>query len=536
MRKEHRLIVAVTSMAVLSVGLAHSALGQTTPAPRSVYERYTEPIQFYKTGLGDFKKPISTKDSEAQAYFNQGFQMMYSFAKPEAVRSFRESWKRDGECAICYWGEAWAWGSYLNAPMTAEESPYAYAAIQKAVSLKNHADAKERALIDAMAVRYVEHFDASKRGEQDRAYVEAMRKVSEQYPDDFEIVTLYADALFLLEPRRGSRDVNDPNVQRLHRVLEGVLSRDVHHPGACHLYVHATESTVVPGRAEACAEFLGNSIPGASHINHMPSHTWNEVGRWGDSVRANLEAWHSDLKASIGEGFAIYPEHNLHMLLYAASYDGQGAIAMRAGKDYAKLTGQSFYEVLTLLRFGRFDEIIEVRNRPPQDIQGGLWDFAQGYANLKLGQPDFAKVYLERVRKTAETSKASFRFTAAKDLLGVVAGILDGEIKRMGGDLPGAVTTLKAAADLQESLMYDEPEPLPFSARHWLGAALLEAKQYNEAETIYRAELTHHPHNGWSLLGLQQSLAAQGKADKSVDDDLRASWSRSDTWIRSSRF
>ena len=72
----------------------------------------------------------------------------------------------------------------------------------------------------------------------------------------------------------------------------------------------------------------------------MPSHTWNEVGRWGDSVRANLEAWHSDQKAAIGEGFAIYPEHNLHMLLYAASYDGQGAIAMRAGKDYAKLTGE----------------------------------------------------------------------------------------------------------------------------------------------------------------------------------------------------
>ena len=67
---------------------------------------------------------------------------MYAFAKPEAVRSFRESWKRDAECAICYWGEAWAWGSYLNAPMTAEEAPYAYAAIQKALALKAHADAE----------------------------------------------------------------------------------------------------------------------------------------------------------------------------------------------------------------------------------------------------------------------------------------------------------------------------------------------------------------------------------------------------------
>lgn len=535
MRSNNRLPIAVASVLMLWSGV-NAAAAQTTPATRSLYERYTEPIQFFQTGLGEFKKPISTKSVEAQAYFNQGFQMMYSFAKAEAVRSFREAWKRDGNCAICYWGEAWAWGSYLNAPMTTEEAPYAYAAAQKALSLRNLADAKERALIDAIATRYVEHFDAATRIEQDRTYAEAMRKVSEQYPDDLEIATLYADALFLLEPRRGTRDINDANVKRLHRVLESVLARDVHHPGACHLYVHATESTVVPGRAEACAEFLGKSIPGASHINHMPSHTWNEVGRWGDSVRSNLEAWHSDLKASIGEGFAIYPEHNLHMLLYAASYDGQGAIAMRAGKDYAKLTGQSFYEVLTLLRFGRFDEILEVKNRPLQDIQGGLWDFAQGYANLKLGQADFAKVYLERVRKTADTSKASFRVTAAKDLLGVVAGILDGEIRRAAGDLPGAISAFRVAADLQESLTYDEPEPLPFSARHWLGAALLEAKQFGDAEAIYRAELTHHPHNGWSLLGLQQALSAQGKTDKSVDDDLAASWSRSDTWIRSSRF
>src|SRR5204862_7560222 len=138
------------------------------------------------------------------------------------------------------------------------------------------------------------------------------------------------------------------------------LARGIHPPGACDRYGHATESTQVPGRAEACAEFLGNSIPGASHINHMPSHTWNVVGRWGDSVRANLEAWHSDLKAAIGEGFAIYPEHNLHMLLYAAAYDGQGAVAIQAAKDYAKLTGDTFYSVLTLVRFGRFDEVAAV--------------------------------------------------------------------------------------------------------------------------------------------------------------------------------
>src|SRR5215211_4460663 len=157
---------------VVAIGCVYWMCSATveTQQPRSIYDRYTEPIQIFKTGLGTFTKPISSLVKEAQSFFDQGFQMMYSFAKPEAVRSFREAWKRDPDCAICYWGEAWAWGSYLNAPMTAEEAPHAYTAVQKALSLKGRATAKEAALIDALAVRYVEKFDAAKRVEQDTAY------------------------------------------------------------------------------------------------------------------------------------------------------------------------------------------------------------------------------------------------------------------------------------------------------------------------------------------------------------------------------
>jgi tetratricopeptide (TPR) repeat protein len=531
--------LALVLFAAAGIGVPVQASAQppaASAARPSVYERYTQPIDLYKTGLGGFTRAISSRNAEAQAFFDQGFQMMYSFAKPEAVRSFREAWKRDPECAICYWGEAWAWGSYLNSPMNAQEAPHAYAAIQKALELRSHASEKEQALIDAMAVRYVEKFDAETRVEQDRAYADAMALVAQRYPDDLEAATLYADALFLLEPRRGTRDVNSPAVRRLHGVLEGILARDVRHPGACHLYVHATESTVVPGRAEACAEFLGKSIPGASHINHMPSHTWNEVGRWSDSVRANIEAWHSDLKAKVGEGFAIYPEHNLHMLLFAASMDGQGAVAIQAARDYAKLTGDTFHHVLTLVRFGRFDEVLEVKNRPSDEVLGGLWDFAQGYAHLKLGAPDFAHVYLARVKKTAETSKASFRMHPARSLLGIVGGILEGEIKRAAGDLNAAIRSFENSVELEDALTYDEPEPLPFAARHWLGAALLEAKRYADAERVYREELEDHPHNGWSLFGLRQALSARGASSPEVDADFTASWARSDAWIQASRF
>ena len=77
--------------------------------------------------------------------------MMYAFTKEDAARSFREAQQRDPTCAICYWGEAWAWGSYLNGAMREREAPHAYAAIQKALALADdHASANEKAFIEAM--------------------------------------------------------------------------------------------------------------------------------------------------------------------------------------------------------------------------------------------------------------------------------------------------------------------------------------------------------------------------------------------------
>jgi tetratricopeptide (TPR) repeat protein len=543
--KPRSVIMCVLAL-TLTVG---PALAQPLPGPPGSLPPYVaEPMPLYKAGLGSLSWKISSSNAEAQAYFDQGFQLVYSFAKYEAVRSFREAWKRDPECAMCYWGEALAWGSNLNQVINAGDAPFAYAAAQKALSLKHNATARERALIDALAPRYVEHFDPAKRSEQDKAYAVAMATVYEAYPDDLDIGTLYADALFHLEPRLGPppgrrprlQNLDSPNVKRIHEVLERLLARDPRHPGACHWYVHATEATAKVSAAQACAEFLGQSIPGASHINHMPSHTFNEVGRWGDSVRANIEAWHSDLKARTGEGFAIYPFHNLHMLVYAAAMDGQGALAMRAGKDMAKLTnGDTMFQLLTLIRFGRFDEVLEIPTRPDGDMSTGAWEFAHGYARLRSGQRDAAVVHLAALNKLAEVSSATTSFGArhpARRLLGVLAGILEGEIARASGDTAGAITALERAVALDDELEVDEPEPLPFPARHWLGAAQLESGRPVDAERVYREDLRQHPHNGWALLGLQLALKAQGKPTDDVESDFRASWSRSDTWLRASRF
>ncbi|MEM6646168.1 MAG: hypothetical protein AAF730_07940 [Bacteroidota bacterium] len=498
---------------------------------------FDEPFPHFAEALGTQSYPISSTVDSAQVFFDQGFQMMYAFTKEDAARSFREAQRRDPDCAICHWGEAWAWGPYLNGKMRDAEAPRAYAALQQALALRGNASDKERALIDAMQVRYVaDGYTRDNQAPRDTAYADALRDVYERYPDDLDIGTLYAESLFLLEPRRGTRDVNDPDIQQLHGVLEDILDRDIRHTGACHLYIHATESSQDPGLAEPCAEYIGSSIPGASHINHMPSHTWNEIGRWADAVRANVQAWHSDQKAAIGEGFAIYPSHNLHMLLFAASMDGQGGVASQAGRDYHKLTGNSMYTVLTLVRFGRFDEVLQVEDRPTRSVPAGLWDFAQGYARLKTGEPEFAEAYLQKVLTAADTSGARFRFHPANLLLGTAGGILEGEIAWQAGDHAAAETAFRRAVALEDSLTYDEPEPLPFAARHWLGALLLEQERYAEAEQVYRDELDDRPNNGWSLFGLHEALTAQGRPDPEVEAAFDASWARSDTWIRGSRF
>ncbi len=531
------MTTAGPAMAQHDMNMGGGASAPAKPGAMPELPKYVaDPIPIYTVGLGPFTKTITTNNPEAQALFTQGMQMMYSFAKLDAVRSFRAAWQRDASCAICYWGEAWAWGSYLNGPMLAEHSPFAYAAAKKALALRANAKLPwEQAFIDAIQSRYVEKFEPGKRMDQERAYSAAMQKVAEAMPNDIDAITLYGDSLFLLEPRRGTRDINTPNVQRLHKVLEQALAMDIKHPGACHLYVHATESTVVPEKAAPCAEFLGNVVPGASHMNHMPSHTWNEIGRWNDGVRANIQAWHSDLKATINEGFAIYPEHNLHMLLFAASNDTQGAVAIQAGKDYAKSTSDSMYHVLTLVRFGRFDEIPAVTARPEREIPAAMWDFAQGYAKLRAGEIDYARLYLSRVQKAAQ-SKQNFRNHPADTLLGVVGNILEGEIARYVGDTKTALAKFEEAVKWDDKIEYDEPEPLPFDARHWLGAMQLQAGMHAAAEATYRTELKEHPNNGWSLLGLQQALKAQGKPTADVDAELAKAWARADTWVRASRF
>ena len=502
-----------------------------------------ETFPLFRAGLGDLSRPVTTDSPEAQAYFDQGLQLMYAFATGDGLRSFREAWSIDPACAMCWWGEAWALGPYLNGPMQSADEPRAHEAATKALELAQRPGGStpvELALIEAMTVRYTPRPDGEGRAARDSAYAGALAEVHARYPDDLDVGTAYGEALMLLEPRRGTWPLEKVSVQRIHQVLEETLAVDISHPGACHLYIHATESTPSAYMAEPCAELLGTAIPGASHINHMPSHTYNRVGRWSEAVRANQRAWHSDLKADIGEGFAIYPSHNLHMLLFAASMDGQGAVAIQAARDYARLVeGGQFYTALALLRFGRYEELTELERAPENPVFRGLWMSARGIGFLHTGAADSAQAHLAGVRAliAQHGDEAQFRGHTATQLLGVTGGLLQSEIERLAGNLDQARATLEATVAIEDGLRYDEPEPLNFSARHWLGALLLDLDRPEDAEAVYRAALVDHPANGWSLFGLELALIAQRRFGDAtlVRREFETSWADSDVWIRDSR-
>jgi tetratricopeptide (TPR) repeat protein len=490
--------------------------------------------------LGPYSRTITTGSPLAQAYFDQGMQMAFAFTYSVAIRSFEEAQRQDPTCAMCAWGEALARGPFLNGGMSAANAGPAYAAAQRALSLASDRNTPvERALIEAMGVRYVEQHEPATRAQHDSAYARAMEAIYRDHPRDTDVGMLYAESLMLLNTNRGQYRLGDPFVQSFHRVLEAVLALDIRHPGACHLYVHGTEATEQPEKAEACAEFLGSTIPGASHINHMPSHTYNRIGRWDSAVRANLKAWNSDRRSEFGEGVSYAATHNLHMLLFAASMAGQGSVAALAAREYAEqVNGGVFYEALVHHRFGRYDEVLALTEGPTQPLQRGLWEFARGYAHLKTGAADSARASLARVDEAAATATGAFRGHTAQQLLGITGDILRGEMLREQGRLDEAIAAFERAVEQQDGLRYDEPEPLNFAARHWLGAALLEAGRAADAERVYEASLVQHPHNGWSLFGLEQALRALGRTAEAdeVRERFRAEWERADVLIRSSRF
>src|SRR5437016_13876505 len=247
------------------------------------------------TDLGDHHVPITTPVSLAQRYFDQGMRLLYGFNHGEAIRSFNHAAQLDSNCAMCYWGVAYAYGPHVNAGMDPAAGLAAYPAIQQALARERAASPRERAYIDALAKRYAP-IPPAERAALDAAYAAAMGDVVKRYPNDLDAATLYAEALMDKRPwNYWDKQTGEPypGTTEIVAQLERVLRANPRHPGACHYYIHAVEA-VAPQKAVPCAERLAALMPGAGHLVHMPAHIYIRVGRYADAIAANEHAVHAD--------------------------------------------------------------------------------------------------------------------------------------------------------------------------------------------------------------------------------------------------
>jgi tetratricopeptide (TPR) repeat protein len=504
--------------------------------------------------LGPYARAVGTEMSEAAAYVRQGMALTYGFAHSEGVRSFREASRIDPTCAFCFWAEGWALGPHINGRMGNQAAREAFAAIQQALTLMDAsggsaADSQsdlpgvERALIEALAVRYAPDPESANRAQLDTLYALAMDEVARLHPTDLEVLTLAGEAWMVLEPWAYWSESGDarPHAEAALRHLEAALAIDVTHPGACHLYIHLVEASPDPWRALPCADHLADMIPGVSHIPHMPAHVLMRTGRYGEAVRGNQRAWIADQRAGFDGPPAVYPSHNLHMLFFAAAFDGQSAVALQAARDVSRIAPAfSIYIPLGHARFGRWDEILEHPVLEVSPFATGVSHYARGMAQLRLGAREEVDAEIEALERALDQvdPEARFRGHRQRELLGIARGTLLGERLALEGDVAGAVRIMEGALLLERALNYDEPEPWPIPVRHTLGAVLLEAGRAAEAEAVYREALAIHPDNGWSLHGLAAALRAQGNASEAAEIEARfqAMWARADVWISGSRF
>jgi tetratricopeptide (TPR) repeat protein len=534
------LLVGAGFLADPAAPLAGQHAGHDPAAMGEVPEEAALPLY---GNLGPYTRTISTSSSQARAYVDQAIALTYGFAHAEGVRSFREAQRLDPECAFCVWGEAWALGPHINGRMRTTAALEAHAAIQRALGLRQHASDVERALIEALAVRYAADPESADRAQLDTLYARAMDAVAERFPEDLEVLTLAGEAWMVLRPWNYWTEEGEPfeHTEEALRILERAQAVDVTHPGACHLYIHLVEASPAPGRAHACAGHLARMIPGVSHIPHMPAHVFMRTGRYGDAVRGNQMAWMADQRAQLDGAPAVYPSHNLHMLFFAAAFDGQSAVALQAARDVTRIAPSfGIYIPLAHVRFGRWDEILELRLLEMNAFATGVSHYARGMAHLRQGSVDLARVELQamEVMRARTDENARFRGHAQRDLLGIARGTLLGEILAEERDVDGAVRAMEEAVALERALNYDEPEPWPIPVRHTLGAVLLEAGRYADAERVYREALAIHPDNGWCLRGLALALRAQGKDEEAARAETRFDemWVRADVWITGSRF
>lgn len=466
-------------------------------------------------GFGNARFAVTTRSAEAQQWFTYGVRLAQAFAHEPAKAAFKEAARLDPDCAMCVWGQAWAEGPTINYPVGKADRA---AALVLAVKARDMAATKggtqrERDLTLAMVKRY-------EGGSGDKAFAKAMKALVATYPADNEIAVIAADAMMVA----GDDKQAEP-------LLAAVLTRDPQHTGAIHFYIHATERNGRPERALPYADRLASLAPGASHLIHMPSHTFFSVGRYRSAAAANLDAMEVD-KAwmkTVGwtkSDFEIpYYGHNIRFALAGAMMSGDSKVSLRIADHYSEAAanlasaGKSpppyaqFGTASAWMAYGRFTDpdVVLARPEPQGPIVRAFWRYARGEALARKGDAAGVRAEAAKVALTPDEMKTLGK-GRIKPMLDIAHQVLLGRAAMIEGRYAEASKAFRKAADHQDRMLGDSRDPPPwwYPVRRSLAAALLAEGRYSPALEQARLSLKTWPNDPLALLVLARAQEKLG--------------------------
>jgi tetratricopeptide (TPR) repeat protein len=504
-------------------------------------------VPLYKD-LGRMGFKLDKVSPRVQAYFDQGLRLSFAFNHAEAQRAFQAAQKLDPGCGLCFWGEALILGPNINVPMQAEANAPAWAALQRAVALKDRLPPREKALVEALQARYAAEPPAD-RSPLDAAYADAMKAVARQFPGEDLVQVLAAEAAMDTQPwdyweAAGARPKG--RTADILAGLEAVLKRNPNHAGAIHLYIHAVEASTTPDRALAPARRLAALMPGAGHIVHMPAHIYYRVGLYRESLEANRAAIAVDeayFKRSPSDPLyrsAYYP-HNIHFLMVSAQMGGAASTAIEAAakldaampddvvKAFAIMQPVKAAPYTTHALFSAPDVILKLP-APADDLVLVRVMYHYARAVAQAARHDAAAARQEIAAITALEGSDFGPFDAwgipAKAIAQTARLVASARLADARSDLDAAVAALEQAVAIEEGLAYTEPAYWYYPVRQSLGAVRLRQGRLDEAEKALRDSLVRVRNNGWALAALAEVYRRKGDAagENSARQALSKTW------------
>ena len=499
--------------------------------------------------LGTLTYPISTKNAEAQAYFDQGLKLAANFNHAEARRAFRKAQRLDPNCALCFLGEALVLGPNINVPMDPAANAPAVEAVRKAQALAATATDKEKDLIQAVATRYSDDPKAE-RPALDAAFADATATLSDKYADDQLLAVLAAEAGMDTQPwdywQPGGKESKGRGAD-IQKRLEAVLAKNPNDPWAMHLYIHFVEASDRPERGESYADRLAALMPGAGHIVHMPSHIYYRIGRYSDSLDANKAASKVDENYITQTGaVGVYPigyySHNIHFVLVSAALLGEQATVLEQADKLDKWLSNDVAAAIPIAQpvkaapyfawaqYADPDTVLALPEPPgaPPYVKA-MWHYARGTASATKKEVDAARAEAAAIQKIlADTDWSALDLWGipARPVLQVASEVVLARAAQAEGDKNAAVELFAAAAANQDAIPYMEPPYWYYPVRQSLGAALLEVGKPVEAEKEFNLALERERSSAWALYGLKEAAKAKGDAlaEQQASDELAKAW------------